>query len=732
MSSHFSVAEDLGGFALLSIAVVLTLWVLMLAFELVRLRSGRALVAVSGVFALLFVVLAVLRPVRVKTRANLVGPRVVVLVDRSRRLQLPEGNSTREARLHEVVGRLGKVFAGARLSFLGFGEGDPVPFSPEDRSPPQKDDSDLATALGALAHAPGERAQAVVVVSDGRLLRPAEGLADAELARLLGQVGVPVHAVGLARVAPPDAQVRAVQNAGVAVAHQPLSLRVDIACTGGLRCEDVPVTVRELRQGEEPAVLAEGVAKLQGKELATVDLEITLERAGARIVEVMIRSPEGDRVPDNDRRILTFTVTRDRVRLLHVAGRPTYDVRSLRMWLKSNESVDLVAFFILRTRQSNPLTTDDSELALIPFPVRDLFTEHLPSFDAVVLQDIDAVTYELAQYLPALERYVRSGGGIIMVGGPSAFAGGGYARSSLERVLPTEIGEPDRPFDLAEFVPRYTDAGRVAPVLGPVRDLVAEDLPRMLGSNTLGRAREGAIVLWEHPQRRVGSEPMPVLALGDAGDGRAISLAVDGTHQLAFSEFAERTAGRAYGALWDGLLGWLMRDPRYEAARIELVGPCVAGQSARLRLNCLPGTQGDVALEVEPLRGGTRDKITRTAKVPASGSVEIEAGPLAVGGYTARARVGQAPATRFDFACERGGSAWSDSRPDPERLARIARVSGGKYVDAERVADLPMPPPTEVAAQREVSPLMPPWVWALAAAGALGWHWIARRRAGLA
>ena len=225
---------------------------------------------------------------------------------------------------------------------------------------------------------------------------------------------------------------------------------------------------------------------------------------------------------------------------------------------------------------------------------------------------------------------------------------------------------------------------------------------------------------------------MPVLALGDAGDGRAISLAVDGTHQLAFSEFAERTAGRAYGALWDGLLGWLMRDPRYEAARIELVGPCVAGQSARLRLNCLPGTQGDVALEVEPLRGGTRDKITRTAKVPASGSVEIEAGPLAVGGYTARARVGQAPATRFDFACERGGSAWSDSRPDPERLARIARVSGGKYVDAERVADLPMPPPTEVAAQREVSPLMPPWVWALAAAGALGWHWIARRRAGLA
>ena len=85
---------------------------------------------------------------------------------------------------------------------------------------------------------------------------------------------------------------------------------------------------------------------------------------------------------------MTFNVARQRVRLLHVAGRPTYDVRSLRRWLKSDESVDLVAFFILRTDEDNPMTSDDSELALIPFPVDELFTEHLPSFDAVVLQDI--------------------------------------------------------------------------------------------------------------------------------------------------------------------------------------------------------------------------------------------------------------------------------------------------------------------------------------------------------
>ena len=142
-----------------------------------------------------------------------------------------------------------------------------------------------------------------------------------------------------------------------------------------------------------------------------MQLDVTLERAGARVVEVAVDPPSGDTVPENDRRIITFHVNRERIRLLHVAGKPTYDVRALRRWLKGSASVDLVAFFILRTPLDNPETASDQELALIPFPVDELFTKHLPSFDAVILQDINAVIYQLHQHLPALEQYVRSGGG---------------------------------------------------------------------------------------------------------------------------------------------------------------------------------------------------------------------------------------------------------------------------------------------------------------------------------
>ena len=123
-----------------------------------------------------------------------------------------------------------------------------------------------------------------------------------------------------------------------------------------------------------------------------------------------IETPDGDEIPDNDRRYLTVDVARDRVRLLHVAGRPTYDVRALRTWLKSDASVDVVAFFILRTHDDDVMATQD-ELALIPFPVDELFTVHLPSFDAVILQDFDARPYGLSKHLRSLARYVKRVGG---------------------------------------------------------------------------------------------------------------------------------------------------------------------------------------------------------------------------------------------------------------------------------------------------------------------------------
>jgi uncharacterized membrane protein len=723
--------DDLSSTASALTLLFAVLSVVFLVVELRRRERLGALIAGTGVLATLALALAVLRPVRVTERGSVVGPRVIVLLDQSRRLELPsEEGRSRRLRAEAAVADVKRRYGDARLSVLGFGDGDPEPLGEAGGALRRSTESDLARALAHQAGTPGERPRAVVVLSDGRLSRPGPALGDGDLGGAVGALGVPVHTVRLAERGPPDASVRAVRAAGAAVAHQPLSLTIEIGCSGGLACADIPVTVREHRQGVAPATLASGTAKVD-EGTATVELRITLDRAGARIVEVGIDAPDGDRVPENDRRFLTFAVARERVRLLHVAGRPTYDVRTLRQWLKSDDSVDLVAFFILRGVTDDTRTDDDSELALIPFPVEELFTEHLQSFDAIVLQDIDAVVYKLDRHLPALAAYVESGGGLIMVGGPSSFAGGNYAGTAIERVLPVELSERSEPHDAAEFVPRYTAAGRAAPVLSGLMDLLGEDLPSLTGSNTLGKPRPGSLVLMEHPRRSIDGTAMPVLALGVAGDGRSVALGVDGSHRLAWSELAGSVSGRSFGALWDGLLGWLMRDPRFEVARAEVVGACISDEDTTLRLTRLPGAAGDVEVVVEHLGKDEKKAFEKKLSSPPPGPVDVPLGKLQPGGYVARVRIGDAPPARLDFACEKGGDAWADSRPDPARLERIASVTGGKSVRADAAGSLPLPEATRIAAERHVSPVLPPWVWTLCAAAFLGVHWLLRRRGGL-
>jgi len=464
---------------------------------------------------------------------------------------------------------------------------------------------------------------------------------------------------------------------------------------------------------------------------------MTVERAGTRLLEIAIQAPEGDEIPENNKRYVSVDITRDRVRVLHVAGRPTYDVRALRMWLKSDASVDVVAFFILRTHDSQVQASSD-ELALIPFPVDELFSEQLPTFDAVVLQDFNAGPYGLTKHLKELAKYVNDGGGLIMVGGEGSFSGGHYAGAPLGSVLPVELDEDRQAsvYDKAWFAPRLTDVGRSAPILAPLRALLGDELPDMPGANIVGDARDGATVLLTHPVRRTRKgQPMPVLALGEYGSGRSIALGIDGSHRLLFSDFAAKDAGRAHGAFWDAMLGWLMRDPRFEPAVVDVKGGCIAGETSTLVLRPLAGQKGEATVKVVRLGSNTVLREVHTSLDGAGKSVELGIGALDAGGYSAIIEIGGGrgvgPSTRRDFACEKGGDEWADSRPDVARLKAIAEATGGLRVTAREAGSLPLPPATQVASERTVTPLLPAWAWAISAALLLGVHWMIRRLAGL-
>ncbi len=735
-TTHLAASSNLPSWVVVLACVLAGVSLVLLLFELRRRERGGVAIVVTGVVAIVALLLAVVRPVRVAARESVVGARVAVLGDVSRSMALADEHGTRAEERDRAIEALTKAATSARLEPLGFGDGAPAPLAPADaRHVALAAHSDLGAAIRALAASPAERPNAIVVVSDGRLDDPPADAPKTALKELGEVLHVPIHTIATTRDAPADASIRKVSTAGAAVAHAPLPLKIEVGCAGGLACDELPVTVRELRHDGPPALLASGLAHVKDGS-AVIDLPITLERAGVRIVEVSLGGVSGDTVPENDRRLLAFDVARERVRVLHVAGRPTNDVRALRQWLKSDASVDVVAFFILRTPTDNVNASQD-ELALIPFPVDELFSKHLPSFDAVVLQDFDAQPYGLERHLPEIAAYVRNGGGLVMVGGPNSFVAGGYAGTPLASVLPVGLDGSSgaTAADTAPFVPSWTAAGRAAPLLGPLRGVVGDELPEMPGANVLGDARPGAVTLWSHPQRRTKSgAPMPVLAVADVGNGRSVALGVDGGWLMKFSELGARTQGRGYGALWDGLLGWLMRDPRFEPAQIELgSGGCVAGAPTTLHVRTTPTAKtADISLDVTRMDAAMQPvHLERKAQVLGT-PFDVSLPALPAGGYSALLRIGDGATTRRDFACEAGGDEWADTRPDVERLRRLAEATGGTFRFAsDDMAALPMPKATVVSAERHVVPIAPPWVWALAAASLLGLHWYARRRSGL-
>ena len=710
-------------------------------------RSGSStkrpwLVAASGLVAVASLLLAVLRPVSIRQRGAAVGARVTVLLDASRSIDLPASElasgPTRRQKMDQVLRDLSARYQGVRVRYFTFSAGKAKSYSASQAPFGVQPElaSDLSAALVDLAAGVDEIPDALVVVSDGRLDRPGmKGLA-ARVAATFGEVQPPIHTVRLASKAPADAALRSVRLANAVVAHQPAMLKVEAACVGGAACKATTVAVKELHLDQPANLRASGQLSYRDGR-GDLELEVTLDRAGKRILEVSLQPPAGDSIAANDKRYIMVDVARDRVRLLHIAGRPTYDVRALRRWIKSDASADVVAFFILRSHSDNVVASQD-ELALIPFPVDELFTKHLPSFDAIILQDFDAAPYGLTKHLRRLTRYVRQGGGVIMVGGPNAFVSGNYAATQLATVLPVSLAKipKDKAIDRAGFEPRLTLAGRRAPVLEPLRSLLGERLPVMPGTNIVGAARPGATVLLEHPTRRTAAgQAMPVLALGEYGSGRTIALTIDGSHKLLFSNFAASAAGRGHGVFWDAMLGWLMRDPRFEPARVTVQGGCIAGQETRLRVKALFGEKGTKARLVVQKMGDPSKRREHAATLEVGGSAVVPVGRLEPGGYTVTVGFddrGQAAPSRYDFACEEGGDEWADVRPDNERLRVLARATGGVSVPASEVKGLPLPRAAHVVIERHVNPILPPWAWSLFAALCLGGHWFSRRRAGLA
>jgi uncharacterized membrane protein len=285
----------------------------------------------------------------------------------------------------------------------------------------------------------------------------------------------------------------------------------------------------------------------------TTPLKIDITHGGANVVDILLPPREGELTTRNNRVIATVTGVRDRLRVLLVSGEPHPGGRTWRDLLKSDPTVDLIHFTILRPPAKQD-GTPVSELSLIAFPTRELFLEKIDSFDLIVFDRYQWRGVLASAYLANITRYVNDGGAVLVASGP-AFAGAqSLSRTPLSEILPAEPT-----LDILEepFLPRVSEIGQRHPVTAGLEQAA-------------GMGPEGP--KWGRWLRQIDVEAIsghavmqgigerPLLILDRVGDGRVALMASD--HAWLWSRGYE--GGGPQADLLRRLAHWLMREPELE------------------------------------------------------------------------------------------------------------------------------------------------------------------------
>ncbi len=414
----------------------------------------------------------------------------------------------------------------------------------DDRDGVDSDGTRLFDTLGrALSDVPPDRVAGVVMITDGQVHDVPERAAALGFA-------APLHVVLTGRPDEIDRRIEVIRAPRFGLVGKPQTVAFRIV-DAGVPPTGRPVTVTVKRDGEE-------IRTLQAMPGRDETVEIDIPHAGDVVVELEVAALAGEITTLDNRAALTIEGIREHMRVLLVSGEPHPGERTWRDLLKSDASVDLVHFTILRPPEKQD-ATPITELALIAFPTRELFQEKIRDFDLIVFDRYRRKAILPSIYLDNIARWVRDGGAVLVASGPDLGGPASLYDTPLADVLP---GRPAGGVFEGPFVPRVSTIGARHPV---TRDLpgAASDPP------TWARwfRRSGLdIPAGDDVAAVMTGADRPLLVLARKGKGR-VGLMTSDQVWLWARGFE---GGGPHGPLLRRLAHWLMKEPDLEEERLRL------------------------------------------------------------------------------------------------------------------------------------------------------------------
>ena len=479
--------------------------------------------------ALGLLVLALANPSITREDRDPIPSVAAVIVDKSPSQNFGDRRAQTEAARQTLVERLKRIPGlEVRVAEAGAADG-------------ETDGTRLFSALSAtLSDVPPDRIAGAILITDGRVHDvPAD-------AAVLG-FAAPVHALITGHSDEIDRRVVLTQTPRFGIVNQSQTLGFRVEDQGG-KAGTAQVTVR--RDGE---VLEQRVVSVG----TNVRVTVPIPHAGANIVEVEAAPLEGELTPVNNRAVISIDGVRDKLRVLLVSGEPHAGERTWRNLLKSDASVDLVHFTILRPPEKQD-GTPINELSLIAFPTRELFQQKISEFQLIIFDRYARQGLLPMVYFDNIEKYVRDGGAVLIAAGPDYASPTSLWRTPLDAILPAE---PSGDITEQPFRATLTDAGKRHPV---IRGLEGSDSDPPRWSQWFRlvdiKRTDGTSVMQ-------GPDGKPLLVLAHEGEGRVALMLSDQIWLWARGY----QGGGPHLDLLRRLSHWLMKQPELEEEALRLI-----------------------------------------------------------------------------------------------------------------------------------------------------------------
>ncbi len=449
---------------------------------------------------------------------------VPVIVDRSQSQQTPERQAMTDEALAQLKDRLSR-----------FPRIEPRFIEAKDDEDSDSPSTRLFSALSsAISDVPPARIGGAIFISDGQIH------------------DLPASAETLGFDAPLHGLITGKENE--------FDRRIEIvrAPRFGLVNQDQELTFRVRDDGPSPGGTANVTVRMNGAEIATLtatpgqDTPFTFKvpRGGNNVLEFTVAELPGEVTATNNKTFHLIEGIRENLRVLLVSGEPHAGERAWRNLLKSDASVDLVHFTILRPPEKQD-GTPINELSLIAFPTRELFVEKINDFDLIIFDRYQHRGVLPILYYDYIAQYVQKGGALLIAAGPEHAGEDSIAMTPLATVLPAA---PTGRMDEKPFYPRLSEAGKKHPVTRGL-DGATQEPPNW--------GRWFRTVDVDPPQGQtvmVGADNHPLLVLNRAGEGRVAMLLSD--QGWLWARGFE--GGGPHVQLYRRIAHWLMKEPTLE------------------------------------------------------------------------------------------------------------------------------------------------------------------------